>query len=37
MTQLVEEVQGMVVGDHEVIEANGDGLDPQERMGLWAP
>ena len=37
MTQLVEEVQGMVTEDLEVIEANGDGQDPQGRMGLLAP
>ena len=36
MTQLVEEVQGMAIEDHKVIEANGDGRDPQGRMGLWA-
>ena len=37
MTQLVEEVQGMVIEDHEVIKANGDGWDPQGRTGLLAP
>ena len=37
MTQPVEEVQGMVLGDLEVIEAKGDGWDPQGRMGLLAP
>ena len=37
MTQQVEEVQGMVVEDLEVIEANGNRRDPQGRMGLLAP
>ena len=37
MTQLVEEVHGMVIEDHEVTEANGDGRAPQGRMGLLAP
>ena len=36
MTQPVEKVQGMVVGDLEVIKAKGDGRDPQVRMGLLA-
>ena len=37
MTQRVEEVQGMVAEDLEVIKANRNRRDPQGRMGLLAP
>ena len=33
----VEEVLGVAAEDHEAIEANEGGRDPQEKMGLLAP